>query len=160
MGSHGSDLGGTPLPFSFSQTPEDGKGQYFVHLQSSVSSWVSIIFQVSILSSFLVSKNTVGCEWGEQWCVLWTSVTSLCLISFCVLASQTLLKVRWWMSEMRRWTVRKLGLVGTQRSCLFLPSALCHGQLYPSHSWQRDKHLSNLFQCLPCSLFCSPCSFF
>lgn len=99
MGSHGSDLGATPLSFSFSQTAEDGKGQYFVHLQSSVSSWASIIFQVSILSSFLVSKNTVRCGWGEQCCVQWTSVTSLCLITLCVLASQTPLKVRWWMSN-------------------------------------------------------------
>lgn len=56
--------------------------------------------------------------------------------------------------------LRKLGLVGTQRSCLFAPFALCHDQLYPFHSWQRDKHLSNLFHCLSCSLFCSPCSFF
>lgn len=62
--------------------------------------------------------------------------------------------------QIRRWIARKLGLVGTQRSCLFVPSALCHDQLYPSPSWQRDKHLSNLFQCFPCSLFCSPCSFF
>lgn len=61
---------------------------------------------------------------------------------------------------MRRWIARKLGLVATQRSCLSVSSALWHDQLYPSHSWQRDKHLSNLFQCLPCSLLHSPCSFF
>lgn len=62
--------------------------------------------------------------------------------------------------QMRRCIARKLGLVGTQRSCLFVSSALYHDQLYPSLSWQRDKHLSNLFQCLPCSLSHSSCSFF
>lgn len=52
--------------------------------------------------------------------------------------------------QMRRWIARKLGLVGIPKSCLFVPSALYHDQLYPSHFWQRDKHLSNLFQCRPC----------
>lgn len=124
--------------------PENGKGQYFVDLQSSVSSWVSIIFQVSILSSFLVSKNMVECGWGEQWCVQWTSVTSFCLISLYVLASQTLLKVRWWMSneEMDCKKTRTSGNPEKLSLCPFCPVLL---PVIPSHSWQRDKHLSNLF---------------
>lgn len=61
--------------------------------------------------------------------------------------------------QMKRWIARKLGLVGTYRSCLLVPSALCHDLLYPSHSWQRDKHLSNLFQCLLAVYFTLPAHF-
>lgn len=49
-----------PCPFPLARPQKMVRAN--VHLQSSVSSWVSIIFQVSILLSLLVSKNTVRCE--------------------------------------------------------------------------------------------------
>lgn len=159
MGSPGSDLGGTPLPFPLATLQKMVRASTLpISRVQSALGFPSFFRSPTCCCSWLVriqwnmSKESSG-VFSEPVSLPYASLPSVYLH----------LKHCWRLDggcQIRRWIARKLGLVGTQRSCLFVPSALCHDQLYPSPSWQRDKHLSNLFQCFPCSLFCSPCSFF